>query len=148
RYARLIVAEEAAQSVKQKGISSVNTKQGVSDMKPGRGARRLLGIAVLAAMTRLVAGGLAGRQRMAAEKQYQAWLAAFNSGDRATLLQFLEKNYPERAKEIDGVMEFRAMTGGFELKKTEQTTATRFAALVKEKDSDQFARITMEVQEA
>ena len=83
---------------------------------------------VLAVTTLLVA--LAGIAQQvpdtAAEKQFSAWLAAFNNGDRATLLQYLEKNYPQRAPEIDGVMEFRAMTGGFELKKVESSEATKF----------------------
>jgi hypothetical protein len=57
----------------------------------------------------------------AAGKQFAAWLQAFNSGDRATLLQSLEKNYPQRVSEIDGVLQFRAMTGGFELKKVESS---------------------------
>src|SRR6476660_8975145 len=63
---------------------------------------------VLAVTTLLVA--LAGIAQQvpdtAAEKQFSAWLAAFNNGDRATLLQYLEKNYPQRVGEIDGVMEF------------------------------------------
>ena len=117
-------------------------------MNPGKGFRRFFGIAVLALVAAVVAGGSAGQQGTEAEKRFRAWLAAFNSGDKATLLQFLEKSYPTRAKDIDGMMEFREMTGGFELKKSEEATATKFVALLKEKDSDQFARITMEVQEA
>lgn len=100
----------------------------------------------LAAVTPSVAGQ--AQEGTPAGRQFAAWLAAFDSGDRATLLAFFEKNYPERVKQIDDVMEFRAMTGGFELKKTEQSTLTKYAALVKEKDSDQFARLTMEVDEA
>lgn len=117
-------------------------------MKPGKGVRRILGIAGLLLVLGLASRGLMGQQGTPAEKQLQAWLAAFNSGDRATLLQFLEKYRPERAKQIDDVMEFRNMTGGFELKKIEEVNATRVTALLKEKDSDQFARLMMEVQEA
>ncbi|HET9803560.1 MAG TPA: serine hydrolase domain-containing protein, partial [Candidatus Acidoferrum sp.] len=117
-------------------------------MKPGKGVGRILGIAGLLLVLGVASRGLMGQQGTPAEKQLQAWLAAFNSGDRATLLQFLEKNRPERAKQIDDVMEFRNMTGGFELKKIEEVSATEVTALLKEKDSDQFARLTMEVQEA
>jgi CubicO group peptidase (beta-lactamase class C family) len=105
------------------------------------------GIAIVA----LAAGfAWAGQQApdTAAQKQFSAWLAAFDSGDRATLLQYLEKNYPERAADIDGEMGFREMTGGFEFKKAEESAPTRFTALLKEKESDQFARATMEVEEA
>lgn len=116
-------------------------------MNPGNRIRRILGVAGLVLVVGLTARGSTGQQA-SAEKQFRAWLAAFNSGDRATLLQFLEKNRPERAKQIDEVMEFREMTGGFELKKIEEANATTITALLKEKDSDQFARLTMEVQEA
>jgi D-alanyl-D-alanine carboxypeptidase len=105
------------------------------------------GIAIVA----LAAGSLwAGQQapEAAAEKQFKAWLAAFDSGDRATLLQYLEKNYPERAAEVDGEMGFREMTGGFEFKKAEESAPTKFTVLLKEKESDQFARATMEVEQA
>lgn len=104
----------------------------------------------LAAATLLAVCGAFAQQapETAAGKQFGAWLAAFNSGDRATLLQYLEKNYPQRVSEIDGVLQFRAMTGGFELKKVESSEAAKLTALVKEKDSDQFARLSMEVEEA
>lgn len=104
--------------------------------------------AVTLAMAVVFAGAAQQKQDSAAEKQLLAYLAAFNSGDRATIQQFLEKNYPGRAKQIDDVMEFREMTGGFELKNTESSTPTKVTALLKEKDSDQFARMVMEVEEA
>jgi D-alanyl-D-alanine carboxypeptidase len=105
---------------------------------------------VLAAAVLLAACGCFAQQApdTAAGKQFAAWLEAFNSGDRATLLQYLEKNYPQRAKDIDGVLHFRAMTGGFEFKKVESSEATKLTVLVKEKDSDQFARLSLEVEQA
>jgi len=105
---------------------------------------------VLAAAVLLAACGCFAQQapETAVGKQFAAWLTAFNSGDRATLLQYLEKNYPQRVSEIDGVLQFRAMTGGFELKKVESSEATKLTVLVKEKDSDQFARLSLEVEEA
>lgn len=82
----------------------------------------------------------------AAELQANAWLAAFNSGDRPTFLDFLQKYRPSAVEHIDGLLAFRARTGGFERIKTEESTPTRFAALVKEKESDQFARLQVEVE--
>ena len=82
----------------------------------------------------------------AAEQQAKAWLGAFNSGDRATLLEFLKTNRPSAVERIDGEMGFRQMTGGFDLEKTEESTPTRYTALVKEKDSDQFARMVVEIE--
>src|ERR1700723_3032997 len=87
-------------------------------------------------------------QDTAASRQFAAWLTAFNSGDRAALLQYFEKNRPSEVKKVDDELQFRQQTGGFELKKTEESTATRFVALLKERDSDQFARIELEVAAA
>jgi D-alanyl-D-alanine carboxypeptidase len=83
-----------------------------------------------------------------AAHQFAAWLEAFDSGDRAKLLEFLQKNNPSQAGEIDGEMGFRRMTGGFEFKKTEESTPTRFAGVVKERESDTFAHFAMEVEQA
>src|SRR6266702_3045136 len=83
-----------------------------------------------------------------AAHQFAAWLEAFNSGDRAKLLGFLQKNNPARAGQIDQEMGFRRMTGGFDFKKTEESAATRFAGVVREHDSDSFARFVLEVESA
>jgi len=80
--------------------------------------------------------------------QFSAWLVAFNSGDHAALRQFFEKNYPSRVANIGQEFNFRDQTGGFDFKKTEESTATRFVALVKERSSDTFARAEMEVDAA
>jgi D-alanyl-D-alanine carboxypeptidase len=81
-----------------------------------------------------------------AGRQMDAWLQAFDGGDRAAFLAFLEKNYPSWAKNIDRDMDFRKMTGGFDLRKVEDaSTPTKVVALAQERDSDQFARITVEV---
>jgi CubicO group peptidase (beta-lactamase class C family) len=80
--------------------------------------------------------------------QFTAWLAAFNSGDRAQYKQFLEKNYPTRVSSLNQEMDFRARTGGFEFRKLEQASATRVSGLLQERDSDQFARFTLEVEPA
>ncbi len=83
-----------------------------------------------------------------AATQVSAWLAAFNSGDRAVLLKFLEENNPERVSHIDETMNFRARTGGFELKKVEECVELSCIVLVQERNSDQVARMTVEVEAA
>jgi D-alanyl-D-alanine carboxypeptidase len=77
--------------------------------------------------------------------QATAWLQAFNSGDREQLHDFLQKNLPDRAQRMDQEMGFRTMTGGFDLKKVEESTPTRVVALVQERKSDQMGRLTLEV---
>jgi CubicO group peptidase (beta-lactamase class C family) len=79
---------------------------------------------------------------------FSAWLAAFNSGDRAQYLRFLQNNFPNRVSGLNQDMEFRANTGGFEFKKLEQASPTRAGGLLQERDSDQFARFTLEVEAA
>ncbi len=80
--------------------------------------------------------------------QFFAWLAAFNSGDRAQYLRFLQNNFPNRVSGLNQDMEFRANAGGFEFKKLEQASPTRAGGLLQERDSDQFARFTLEVEAA
>jgi D-alanyl-D-alanine carboxypeptidase len=83
-----------------------------------------------------------------AAHQLSAWLAAFNSGDRATLLTFLEKNLPARAAEIDRDMAFHEQTGGFDLRKSGDCAAAKCSAFLQERQSDQFARIVVDVDPA
>src|SRR6267142_3338513 len=83
-----------------------------------------------------------------AAHQFSAWLNAFNSGDRVVLLEFLQKNNPSRAADIDQELGFRTQTGGFEFKEAEESAPTRLTGIVKERASDQFARFTIEVESA
>jgi CubicO group peptidase (beta-lactamase class C family) len=83
-----------------------------------------------------------------AAHQLSAWLVAFDSGDRATLLAFLQKNFPARAAEIDDEMGFREQTGGFDLKKAGDCSVTKCTAMLQERDSDQFARLVVDVDPA
>jgi CubicO group peptidase (beta-lactamase class C family) len=83
-----------------------------------------------------------------AGKQCAAWLQAFNRDDREGYRAFLEQNFPSRVKNLDQDLGFRHMTGGFELRKVEESTPTKLVALLQERLSDQFARLTLEVQAA
>lgn len=80
--------------------------------------------------------------------QLSAWLSAFDSGDKATLLAFLQKNEPQRAADIDREMGFRERTGGFNIKKVEECSASKCSAIVQERNSDQYGRIVLEVEDA
>src|SRR5215469_9752791 len=78
--------------------------------------------------------------------QSKAWLDSFNRGDSNAHREFLEKNSPSRLDHLDREMEFRRRTGGFDVKRIEESSATKIIVLVEERSSDQFARLTMEVQ--
>src|SRR5688572_292446 len=80
-----------------------------------------------------------------AGNQAKAWLEVFNAGDADKHKEFLRKNAPSRLDSADREMNFREMVGGFDLKKVEESTPTKLVALVQERASDQFARLTFEV---
>ena len=50
-----------------------------------------------------------------AGQQAKAWLDAFNAADAEKYKEFVRKNFPAREQNAERDMEFRAMTGGFEL---------------------------------
>jgi D-alanyl-D-alanine carboxypeptidase len=81
-----------------------------------------------------------------AARQCAAWLESFNLGDREAFKNFLEKNYPSGVERLDRDMQFRQMTGGFDFRKTEESSPTKLVALVQERRSDQFGRLTLEVE--
>ena len=79
-----------------------------------------------------------------AGRQFSAWLTAINSGDRATLQQFMDKSMPGR--QADAGMGIYNQTGGYEVKKVEESSATSVSVLVQERGpAKQFARITLSV---
>ena len=80
-----------------------------------------------------------------AGNQAKAWLESFNAGDAEKHKEFLRTHVPSRLARADREMGMRAMTGGFDLKKVEESTPTKMVALVQERSSDQFARLTVEV---
>jgi D-alanyl-D-alanine carboxypeptidase len=81
-----------------------------------------------------------------AGEQFSAWLAALNSGDRAKMEEILTHFKDRGEREVNGMMGFRHRTGGFDLKKIEETSPLRISGLLQERDSDQFARFTMDVE--
>jgi len=83
-----------------------------------------------------------------AGQKFAAWLEVFNRGDREAYKAFVEQNYPSEAQHADQAMAFREMTGGFDLKKLEPSTPDTQLALLQERNSDQFARLTLEVDKA
>ena len=83
----------------------------------------------------------------AAGQQFASWLNAFNNADRVQIAEFQKhlKN-PPPGPGVEGALGFRRMTGGFELRKIEESTRTRIAGFLQERGSDQFAHFVMEVE--
>ena len=77
-------------------------------------------------------------------KKFSEWLEAFNTGDKATIASFLSSTFP--SENLEEEMDFRQRSGGFELRKLEQATATTLTGLVQERGSDQFARFGIAVE--
>src|SRR5215467_12426457 len=67
----------------------------------------------------------------------QAWLDAFNSGDRTKIETYVKTVDPSQS--ADGMMSFRSQTGGFELLSIESSEPTHIRFRVKEKDSSTTA---------
>ena len=78
--------------------------------------------------------------------QAKSWLEVFNAADSARYKEFVAKNFPSHLQNVDRDARFRDTTGGFELKKIEESTPTKLVALVQERLSDQFGRMTVEVE--
>ena len=84
-----------------------------------------------------------------AAKQLQAWLAAFNSGDRATIQAFVEKAMPAGtpANFVDQTIQMRSEFGGFDFEKIEESSHVRFVAIAQTRKGEPW-RITVEVEDA
>jgi D-alanyl-D-alanine carboxypeptidase len=82
-----------------------------------------------------------------AGEQFSTWLRGFNSGDRAQVEEVRKLFTDPPGPNIDGDMEFRHRTGGFDLRKIEESSPTRMSGLLQERGSDQFAHFVMAVEE-
>lgn len=83
-----------------------------------------------------------------AERQFRAWLAAFNTGNRAVYEAFVREHAPSRAARVDNDTNMFSMTGGFDLRAVESASATSVTCLVQERGWEQVARAVVEVDAA
>ncbi len=74
-----------------------------------------------------------------------AWLEAFNSGDRARVASYLAKYEPDHKDRVDALMNFRDQTGGFALIRIEKSEPLHLEALVKERESSNFALLQLDL---
>jgi hypothetical protein len=80
-----------------------------------------------------------------AGRTLKAWLEAFNSGDRTVLDAYLHKYDP--GKSLDNEMQFRGMTGGFDLLQIVKSEPLHLEFLVKERRSETKAIGKLDVKE-
>jgi len=69
-----------------------------------------------------------------AGRTFRAWLDAFNSGDRGNVEAYCRKYEP--SKSVDDEMQFRGMTGGFDLLQVLKSEKNRVQVLLKERHSE------------
>src|SRR5271155_3571457 len=81
-----------------------------------------------------------------AGRTFKAWLEAFNSGDHALIEAYFHKYRPSES--ADGEMQFRNMTGGFELLAIEKSERLHLEFLVKERHSETKAIGHLDVKNA
>lgn len=106
---------------------------------------------MLAAFLGLIGFGLAQTAipSTPAGTAFQGWLTAFNSESSTAYLDFVQKSWPAGVKRAARFRDFRKMTGGFDLRKIDpSSTPTKIVALVQERGSDQFGRLTLTVDDA
>jgi hypothetical protein len=80
-----------------------------------------------------------------AGRTFKAWLEAFNSGDRALLDAYLHKYDP--SKSLDNEMQFRRMTGGFNLLQIVKSEPLHLEFLVKGRGDKTTAFGKLEVKD-
>jgi CubicO group peptidase (beta-lactamase class C family) len=84
---------------------------------------------------------------LTAQKAFELWLAPWNAADAAGLAGYAKYLSPDMAKDfdVDAELGFRDLTGGLDVRTTEEATPKRFVAIVKERDSDVHARAIVEL---
>jgi D-alanyl-D-alanine carboxypeptidase len=83
-----------------------------------------------------------------ASQQLKNWLAAYDGTDWEGYLALVRKSFVTEPEPMFRYPPFLDLTGGFTLKKIEAETATRVKALIQERNTDQMARIVVEVEMA
>jgi hypothetical protein len=89
-----------------------------------------------------------------AARQLDQWLAAFNSADRAALVEYHQKLFPYAAASadvagVDRELRLRMGTGGFDLAQGEDRLPATFVATLKERrNAGRFAQAVIEVEGA
>jgi D-alanyl-D-alanine carboxypeptidase len=86
-----------------------------------------------------------------AGQRLTGWLDAFNSDRPERLREFVEQHVaPSSRKRLlaasPQTADFRARTGGFDVRKLDESSPTHLVAFVRERGSDRIARLTIDVE--
>lgn len=78
--------------------------------------------------------------------QLKNWLTAYDGPEWDAYLLFVKSKFARQPEPMFLDSRFRDQTGGFSLKKIESETPVQVTALIQEQESDQMARIVVEVE--
>ncbi len=81
-----------------------------------------------------------------ATEQLKHWLAAYDGDDWNAYLAFVKRRFVAEAEPMLRYPGFRDLTGGFSLRKIEAETPTQATVIIEERDTDQMARVVVEVE--
>jgi CubicO group peptidase (beta-lactamase class C family) len=81
-------------------------------------------------------------------RQLKNWLAAYDGTDWQAYLAFVQKTFVTEPEPMLRYPPFRDLTGGFTLKKIEAETPVQVTALIEERNTDQMARVVVQVEPA
>jgi D-alanyl-D-alanine carboxypeptidase len=79
---------------------------------------------------------------------FDAWLNAFNSGDRSRVEAYLAKYEPKHKEMAERMLDLQSRVGGFDLIKIESVEGLRLEALVKERTGGNYAQVSLELADA
>lgn len=96
----------------------------------------------------LVSSAQTSASTPSASQQLKNWIAAYDGTDWGAYLDFVQESFVTPPMPMLRSPAFRDMTGGFDLKKIEAETPNEVTALVQERNTDQMARIVLEVETA
>jgi CubicO group peptidase (beta-lactamase class C family) len=81
-----------------------------------------------------------------ATQQLKNWLAAYDGDDWNAYLAFVKRSFVAEREPMLRYPGFRNLTGGFSLRKVEAETPTQATVMIEERDTDQMARVVVEVE--
>ncbi len=110
--------------------------------------KNLIHASCLMCILSVICGAQTPHTESPAGRRLTEWLAAYDGTSWDSYREFLRENFVAPPGRGFQDVAFRDLTGGFDLKKIEEETPTKATALVAERNSDGFAKLTVEVEAA